>query len=124
MKLLQRYVSGSFLTAFLLGMLVLTFVLSVGLLVKAVELMVRGLTPGLVLKFLLVSVPQSFTFTVPVAALTSALLVFGRLSTDGEISAMKACGINLWRVMLPIVWTGILMSFISIYINHQISPQS
>src|SRR5690606_1020475 len=42
MNLLQRYVGGSFLSAFILGMLVLTFVLSVGLLVKAMELVVRG----------------------------------------------------------------------------------
>ena len=73
MRLLQRYVTGSFLSAFLLGMLVLTFVLSIGLLVKATELVVRGLPLALVARFLLVSLPQSFTFTVPLAALVSAL---------------------------------------------------
>ncbi|NLF23482.1 MAG: YjgP/YjgQ family permease [Lentisphaerae bacterium] len=124
MNLLQRYVGGSFLSAFILGMLVLTFVLSVGLLVKAMELVVRGLSPALVLRFLLVSLPQSFTFTVPLSALVSALLVFGRLSADGEINAMKACGVNIWQVMLPLAGMGVLMSILSVYINHQISPQS
>jgi lipopolysaccharide export system permease protein len=124
MKILQRYVTSSFLAAFLLGMLVLTFVLSVGLLVKATELVVRGLAPSLVAQFLLVSIPQSFTFTVPLAALVSALLLFGRLSADGEISAMKACGVNIWRVMLPLAGLGVLMSLLSIYVNNEISPQS
>ncbi len=124
MKILQRYVTSSFLAAFLLGMLVLTFVLSVGLLVKATELVVRGLAPSLVAQFLLVSIPQSFTFTVPLAALVSALLIFGRLSADGEISAMKACGVNLWNVMLPLAGLGVLMSLLSIYVNNEISPQS
>jgi lipopolysaccharide export system permease protein len=124
MKILQRYVTSSFLAAFLLGMLVLTFVLSVGLLVKATELVVRGLAPSLVAQFLLVSIPQSFTLTVPLAALVSALLLFGRLSADGEISAMKACGVNIWRVMLPLAGLGVLMSLLSIYVNNEISPQS
>lgn len=124
MKILQRYVTSSFLAAFLLGMLVLTFVLSVGLLVKATELVVRGLAPSLVAQFLLVSIPQSFTFTVPLAALVSALLIFGRLSADGEISAMKACGVNIWSVMLPLAGLGVLMSLLSIYVNNEISPQS
>ena len=124
MRLLQRYVTGSFLTAFLLGEVVLTFVLSIGLLVKAAELVVRGLEPALIAKFLLVSLPQSLTFTVPLAALVSALLVFGRLSADNEISAMKACGVNLWQVMLPVAGLGVLMSLLSVHINNEISPQS
>ena len=124
MRLLQRYVTGSFLSAFLLGMLVLTFVLSIGLLVKATELVVRGLPLALVARFLLVSLPQSFTFTVPLAALVSALLVFGRLSADGEISAMKSCGVDLFQVMLPVAGLGLLMSVLSVYINNEISPRS
>ena len=124
MRILQRYVTGSYLTAFILGELVLTFVLSIGLLVKAAELVVRGLDPALIAKFLLVSLPQSLTFTVPLAALVSALLVFGRLSADNEMSAMKACGVNLWQVMLPVAGLGVLMSLLSIYINNEISPQS
>ena len=124
MRLLQRYVTGSFLSAFLLGMLVLTFVLSIGLLVKATELVVRGLPLALVARFLLVSLPQSFTFTVPLAALVSALLVFGRLSADGEISAMKSCGVDLFQVMLPVAGLGLLMSVLSVYVNNEISPRS
>lgn len=124
MKLLQRYVTHSFLSAFLLGILVLTFVLSIGLLVKAMDLVVRGLSPSLVARFLLVSIPQSFTFTVPLATLVSALLVFGRLSADGEINAMKACGVNIWHVMRPLAGLGVLMSLLSIYVNNEISPRS
>lgn len=124
MKILQRYVASSYLSAFLLGMIVLSFVLSVGLLVKATELVVKGLSPRLVLQFLAVSVPESFTFTIPLSALVSALLVFGRLSADGEINAMKSCGINLWSVMLPPAVFGLLMSGLCMFVNNEISPRS
>ena len=124
MKILQRYVLASFLSSFLLAFLVLTFVLSVGLLVKATQLVVDDMPISVVARFLAVGIPESFSFTIPLAALVSSLLVFGRLSSDGEIGAMKACGINLWSIMLPLVVFGLLMSAFGIYINNNVTPAS
>lgn len=123
MKILQRYVARSYLAAFLLGMVVLTFVLSIGLFVKATQLVVKGLPPGLIFRFLAVSIPESCSFTIPLAALVSALLVFGRMSSDGEISAMKACGINLWSVMLPLVGFGFMLTVLSVFVNSVVAPR-
>jgi lipopolysaccharide export system permease protein len=123
MTILQKYIVKSYVSAFLLGMVVLTFVLSIGLLVKATQLVIKGLDPKLILHFLAVSIPESFSFTIPLAVLVSALLVFGRLSSDGEMSAMKACGISLWSVVLPILFFGLLLSWLSIFINSSIAPR-
>ncbi len=124
MNILQKYIARSYISAFLLGMIVLTFVLSIGLLVKATQLVIKGLDPKLILNFLAVSIPESFSFTIPLAVLVSALLVFGRLSSDGEMSAMKACGINLWNVVLPLVGFGVLMVAVSIFVNSKIAPDA
>jgi lipopolysaccharide export system permease protein len=124
MNILQKYIARSYIAAFLLGMVVLTFVLSIGLLVKATQLVIKGLDPKLILNFLAVSIPESFSFTIPLAVLVSALLVFGRLSSDGEMSAMKACGINLWNVVFPLVGFGILLVGVSIYVNSKIAPDA
>ncbi len=124
MNILQKYIARNYISAFLLGMIVLTFVLSIGLLVKATQLVIKGLDPKLILNFLAVSIPESFSFTIPLAVLVSALLVFGRLSSDGEMSAMKACGINLWNVVLPLVGFGVLMVAVSIFVNSKIAPDA
>ena len=124
MNILQKYILRSYVSAFLLGMIVLTFVLSIGLLVKATQLVIKGLDPKLILNFLAVSIPESFSFTIPLAVLVSALLVFGRLSTDGEMSAMKACGINLWNVVFPLVVFGFFLMVISIFVNSSIAPRA
>ena len=123
MNILQKYIAKSYISAFLLGMVVLTFVLSIGLLVKATQLVIKGLDPKLILNFLAVSIPESFSFTIPLAVLVSALLVFGRLSSDGEMSAMKACGVNLWNVVIPLVGFGILLVAVSIFVNSEIAPR-
>lgn len=121
-SILQRYVSRSYVAAWFLAMLVLTFVLSIGLVVKAAQLVVKGLPTSLVLHFFWISFPESLTFTIPLASLASALLLFGRLSADGEISAMRSCGINIWRIMAPLVVFGIALAALSIYINGVVAP--
>lgn len=120
--ILQRYVAKSYVSSWLLAMLVLSFVLSIGLVVKAAQLVVKGLPASFVLHFFWVSFPESLTFTVPLASLVSALLLFGRLSADGEVSAMRSCGVNIWRIMTPIVLFGIALTAVSIYINSVVAP--
>lgn len=122
-SILQRYVSKSYLSSWLLAMLVLTFVLSIGLLVKATQLVVDGLPAERVLNFLAVSIPESLSFTIPLASLVSALLLFGRLSADGEISAMRSCGVNLWSVMFPLILFGVALTALSIYVNAEVAPK-
>lgn len=121
--ILQRYVARSYMSAFFLGLVLLTFVLSIGLLVRAARLVVMGLEPALLVDFFAVSIPELLSYTVPLAALVSALLVFGRLSGDGEISAMRACGINIWSIMTPLVVFGALLAALTIYINGYIAPR-
>lgn len=123
LSILQRYVSKSYISAWFLGMLVLTFVLSIGLLVKATQLVVKGLPAGMVMRFIAVSFPESLSFTLPLASLVSALLLFGRLSSDGETSAMRACGVDIRSVMAPLAVFGVALSFLSVYINAEVAPQ-
>jgi lipopolysaccharide export system permease protein len=62
--------------------------------------------------------------TLPLAGLVSALLVFGRLSADSELSAMKSCGVNLWRIMSTPILAGVLVSVFCLYLNNQVSPRT
>ena len=124
MKTIERYVGGNCLTAFLLAWLVLTFVLSIGLLGKVTSLIAAGMPVAVVGRYLLTAIPETMGFTIPLAILVAALLVFGRLSADCEISAMRACGINLLRVMLwPLVFAG-LMALFCLYLNNEVTPRN
>jgi lipopolysaccharide export system permease protein len=59
---------------------------------------------------------------MPISTLFAALLLFGRLSTDSEISAMKSCGVSLWRLAAPLILLSLLFTGICIYINSEIAP--
>ena len=124
MKIIERYVLRAFLTAFFLAWLVLSFVLTVGLLVRITRLLIEGLPIRAVGLFLLVGLPETLTLTVPLAVLVSALLVFSRLSADSESAAMRACGVNLMTIMKWPILAALLCTLLGFSINNEIVPRS
>lgn len=123
MKILSRYILRSFLSSFLLTGLVLTFVLSIGFLFKVVTFLTRGAAFAAVGKYLLASIPEVLGFTIPLALLISALLVFGRMSSDSEISAMRACGVSFWRIQRWPLIVAILCSAFGFVMQHEVMPR-
>lgn len=124
MKTLHRYIAGSFLTTFLMALLVLSFVMSVGLLFKATAYIAAGASVGLVARFLWSGFPGTLSLSIPIAALVSALLVFGRLSSDSEISAMRACGVPLAAIMRMPALLSVLFSLVCLHLNGTVAPDS
>jgi lipopolysaccharide export system permease protein len=122
-KTIEKYVFGSFLSSFTLAFLVLSFVLTIGLLVQIVELIIDGVEMSLVGEFCLVSLPETLQWSMPLALLVSSILVFSRMSADSEIAAMRACGINLFTVMRWPVLFGILCTVIGVIVNNEIVPR-
>lgn len=123
MGTLQRYILRSFLVAAGLTGLVLTFVLSVGFLFQVFQFVMRGASAGLVVQYLAASLPEVLGFTVPLALMVASLLVFGRLSTDSEIAAMKACGVSFLAIMRGPVIVGLLCSALGFYLQNYAMPR-
>ncbi len=123
MKTLERYVFGSFLSSFVLAFLVLSFVLTVGLMVQIVGYILDGVPLSLVAEFAGVSFPETLQWTMPLALLVSNVLVFSRMSADSEIAAMRACGVNLLAVMKWPILFGLLCTALGMFVNNEIVPR-
>ena len=123
MKTIERYVFGSFLSSFVLAFLVLSFVLTIGLLVKIVSYIMDGVPMRLVGEFCMVSLPETLQWSIPLALLVSAVLVFSRMSADSEIAAMRACGIHLVSVMKWPIAFGLACTLLGFYVNNEIVPR-
>jgi len=123
MRILNRYLIQDFLVIFSLSLLIITFVMSVGAVIKAVDAIARGAAPLAIVKVFLFNIPYALTFSIPMSVLTGVLLLFSRLSIDGEISAMRASGISLWEIISPVIMVSILLSGVCIYINSSLAPR-
>ena len=79
---------------------------------------------GLLFAFIWYKIPESVQYIFPVTALIATLLTLGLLTKFNEITAMKACGISLYRIMIPVLVLSGCVSFGSFYVQENILPDS
>ncbi len=123
MKILRNYLLKEFIGNLVLGLGVLTFVMLLGNLIKIADLVIRkGVNIYVVGKLLLFMMPYLLTYTLPIAALAAVLLSLGRLSGDNEIIAIRASGINIFTLILPVLVIGIILSLVLVVFNDRVIP--
>lgn len=75
-------------------------------------------------EFALNVLPVSLIFTVPWAFLSAVLLVFGRLSSDNELTAFRVAGMSLYRLAVPVFAIGLALSAGCLWLNLQVAPKA
>jgi lipopolysaccharide export system permease protein len=78
----------------------------------------------LIATIFLAGLPSALGFSIPVSIMTAALLTFGKLSANGEITAMKSSGIRMLQIMRQPMIFAALMSAICLYLNTDLVPTS
>lgn len=122
MRILQRHIAGQFLATAGLAAAVLLFILLSGNLMRAFELLARGVPAGTMLAFVAYLLPRLLTYTIPLAVLCGAVVMFSRLSADNEITAMRASGVSLWQILTPCLWITLMLSGVCLVLHTWISP--
>lgn len=103
MSILDRYIVREMVVPFLLGLGIFTTILLIVRILKLVELVVnRGVPLEQMARIFSYILPAFLEVTVPMALLLAILVAFGRLSSDSEVIAMRAAGISLYRLLLPV----------------------
>jgi LPS export ABC transporter permease LptG/LPS export ABC transporter permease LptF len=67
---------------------------------------------------------QVLNWTLPISVLVSTLVTFGILSKNNEVTALKANGVSLYRVAVPVVGIAIAISFFSYFLLDFVLPYS
>lgn len=125
MKIIDRYVGGSVLATALFGVIVLSLVLVLGKAIKELlEIVINNpdIPITTVLMFMALGLPFSLTFTIPWGFLTALLLVFGRISADNELIALKANGVSIQRISAPVFILAVMLTSICCWINIEVAP--
>ena len=104
LRRLDRYVLGETLGPLALGFSVYTFIMLVRFLFRSADMIIRrGLSAGEVGKLVLYTLPNILVLTIPMALLFGILIAIGRLASDSELVAMRACGISLFTLYRPVL---------------------
>jgi lipopolysaccharide export system permease protein len=109
----------------LLSLAILTFILVMNRLGKLTDLVInKGVELIDIVLLIIYSSPPFLTFTLPMAFLLSTIVTLGRLSTENEILALKASGVNLRCLFVPIASVGILITAIALFNTNLLLPTS
>lgn len=124
-KILTRYLLREHAGPFVAALGVLTVLMVVNQLARRLtDLAGKGLPAQVIAEVFALSIPFILAMTVPMAVLVAVLYAFGRLSADNELSAMKASGVSLRRLSLPVVAAASLVSIGMIAFSDRVVPET
>ncbi len=122
MKTLNIYVTKSFIIIFLMSIGILAFGMLGARMIKVFEYMSQGVPVGTAFMFIVYVMPVVFSLAIPWAILVAVMLVFGRLSADSEITAMRACGVSILQIISPLLMITFALTCFCLYLQINIGP--
>jgi lipopolysaccharide export system permease protein len=110
------------LTAAIIG--VLTFLLVAVSMFKVLQtLMYTDLPMWLAAKLMFLGIPLTLTLTIPAGLLAAVMIVFGRMSSDRELLALKASGVGLAPIVAPVIIMACLLSALDYWLVAYVVPE-
>ena len=125
MRIIDRYIFREILSHALLGLGIFTFVIFVPQLVQIMNVVARGSGDARQIALLFFSAfPRVLTFSVPIGVLVGVLIGLGRMSADSELIAMKAAGIGLKRLLVPVGLLALVATGVTLCMTVWLGPIS
>jgi len=124
MNTLNKYLFGQSLIPFLLSVAVITTVLFLQFLIRAVDRFLgKGLDALTIFEYLYLNLAWIIALSVPMSLLISSVMTFGRMAQQNEITALKSAGINLYNIIKPAILFGSLVGIGLCFFNNFILPE-
>lgn len=122
--ILDRYIIKEIIPNVLIGLMIFTFVMLMNQILVLAEILITRHV-DFINFFLIIyySLPALTVLTIPMSLLLGILLGLGRLSTDSELTVMRASGISLYRIAIPILAFSLVCWGISSYLIHVAVPK-
>jgi len=119
-----RYIYREMIFPFMLAIGVVTFILLANFLIRSVDrLLGKGLPVGIIFEFLYLNLAWIVAMSVPMAVLVAALMAYGRMAEDNEITAMRSSGISFITILAPGFIFGLLVSAGMLYFHNYVLPE-
>ncbi len=122
---LDWYILTEVFTPFLGGMIFFTFILLMFQMLRLATAMIEHNAPFIIMmKIVGYMIITFLPIVIPLAFLLSILIAFGRLSGDSELVALKANGVSVFRLSLPVFFISFFVALATLGLNLSWVPQA
>ena len=123
MKKLDLFLLKSFLGPFVMTFFITVFILVMQFLWLYIdELVGKGLSFWVIMEFLGWGSATILPLSMPLATLLASIMTFGNLGENNELLAMKAAGISLQRIFLPLIFVAFGISVAAFFVSNNLIP--
>jgi len=123
--LLYRYILFRHIGPFLFAFFTLMLIFLLQFIMRFIdELLGKGLGFFIIAELIALNLSWMVVLAVPMAVLVATLMAFGGLSANSEITAMRASGVSLYRMMAPVFLASIALAVFLIYFNNEVLPDA
>jgi lipopolysaccharide export system permease protein len=124
-RILDKYIFLQLIPPFFFGFFLFVTIIAIDPIMQAMQNVVNENIPyEVVWRWFYNRLPQDMIYTFPMSVLLANLLVFGRMSKDSETTAMRAGGINFFRILVPVIFFATIITAVSFLFNEKVVPQA
>ena len=124
-RLLWRYILLDILLHTLIGLFAITLLLVVQNTLRFLEtLIAAGVDFASLGRLTALILPSYVSYAIPTSLVFGILISFGRMSADGEVVAMRACGVSVPRLLPPALALGTIAALLAGYMLFDVEPRA
>ena len=125
MKKLDQFILKAFVGPFIAILLVVIFILMMQFLwVYIDELVGKGLGLKVILEFMFWGSCTTMPLCLPLATLLASMMTVGQMAENNELMAIKAAGVSLSRVFLPLMGAAVVISVGAFFVCNNLVPKA
>jgi LPS export ABC transporter permease LptG/LPS export ABC transporter permease LptF len=124
-NILDRYMARKYIAIFVLVFLALLLISIIVTFFERIDnVYEHNKSLSLLFRYIQFRIPEFVHYSLPVAVLATTLLTLGLMTKSNEITAMKACGISVYRLILPVIFIAGLVSLFSFGLQERVLPSA
>jgi lipopolysaccharide export system permease protein len=121
----ERYILRNYIGPFFFSMAVITFVFIMDFILRYIDLFLgKGVKFHIVLQVFTLSLGHMFALIIPMAVLPATLMTYGTMAGENELTAMRACGFSIYRMIVPGLMAAGLLAVGLVFYNNHVLPES
>lgn len=125
MKITSKYILKEHVGPLVFALSALTSLLLLNYVAKKFgDLVGKGLPVRAIIEFFALSIPFTVAMTLPMAILVATLHAFSRLASENEITAYKASGVSMHRLVAPVLMAAFGFTLFMVWFNDQVLPRA